>query len=127
MLLDIRTEVRKSGFPVAMALSPDGSKLVTSYIQAGQNQESWITFYNFGDVGQNYSDKIVGSYSFKDSLIPDVRFIGNERVLVTSSDMSILYKFREVTEQIKLFISATFSWRMMLSIFSAISRMAGLS
>ncbi len=101
MLLDIRTEVRKSGFPVTMALSPDGRKLVTSYIKAGQTQESWVTFYNFGDVGQNYTDKIVGSYSFKDDLIPDVRFLGNERVLVTGPTGSILYKFREVPEEMK--------------------------
>ncbi len=99
MLLDIKTEVRKTGFPVAMALSSDGRKLVTSYLQVGQTQESWITFYNFGDVGQSYADKIVGSYSFEDSLIPDVRFIGDERVLVTDGTNSILYKFREIPEE----------------------------
>ena len=101
MLLDIRTEVRKSGFPVAMALSSDGRKLVTSYLQAGQTQASWITFYNFGDVGQSYADKIVGSYSFEDSLIPDVRFLGNDRVLISDDKLSVLYKFREVPEEIK--------------------------
>ncbi len=100
MLLDIKTEVRKTGFPVTMALSSDGRKLVTSYLQVGQTQESWITFYNFGDVGQSYADKIVGSYSFEDSLIPDIRFIGDERVLITDGNNSILYKFREIPEEI---------------------------
>ncbi len=103
MLLDIKTEVRKSGFPVAMALSSDGRKLVTSYLQAGQTQAAWITFYNFGDVGQSYADKIVGSYSFEDSLIPDVRFLGNDRVLISDDKLSVLYKFREVPEEIKRF------------------------
>jgi hypothetical protein len=101
MLLDIKTEVRKSGFPVTMALSNDGRKLVTSYLQAGQTQAAWITFYNFGDVGQSYADKIVGSYSFEDSLIPDVRFLGNDRVLISDDKQSVLYKFREVPEEIK--------------------------
>ena len=103
MLIDIKTEVRKSGFPVAMALSIDGSKLVTSYLQAGQTQAAWVTFYNFGEVGQNYSDKTVGSYSFEDSLIPDVRFLGNDRVLVSDDKQSVLYKFREVPEELKRF------------------------
>ena len=103
MLIDIKTEVRKSGFPIAMALSNDGHKLVTSYLQAGQTQAAWVTFYNFGDVGQSYSDKIVGSYSFEDSLIPDVRFLGNDRVLISDDKLSVLYKFREVPEEIKRF------------------------
>ena len=103
LLLDIKTEVRKAGFPVAMALSSDGRKLVTSYLQVGQTQESWVTFYNFGEVGQSYADKIVGSYSFSDSLIPDVRFIGNERVVISDGKMSILYKFRELPEELVKF------------------------
>ena len=103
MLLDIKTEVRKAGFPIAMAMSPDGRKLVTSYLQVGQTQESWITFYNFGDVGQSYADKIVGSYSFEDSLVPDVRFVGSERVLISDGRKSILYKFRELPEEMARF------------------------
>lgn len=103
MLLDIRTDVRSSGFPVTMALSEDARKLVTSYFKVGQTQETWVTFYNFGDVGQNYADKIVGSYSFDDAFIPDVRFINDERVLVTGQDTSVLYKFREIPEEMARF------------------------
>lgn len=102
-LLDIRTDVRSAGFPVAMALSEDAHKLVTSYLKVGQTKETWVTFYNFGDVGQNYADKIVGSYSFADSFIPDIRFLSNDRVLVTGNDKSILYKFREIPEEMSRF------------------------
>lgn len=100
-LMDIKTDVRGSGFPVTMALSSDARKLVTSYLKAGQNSESRVTFYNFGDVGQNYSDKVVGSYTFENTFIPDVRFVSDERVLVTGGNKSVLYKFREVPEEIK--------------------------
>lgn len=103
LLLDIRTEVRSSGFPVTMALSDDARKLVTSYLKVGKTQETWITFYNFGEVGQNYADKIVGSYSFTDSFIPDVRFLSDDRVLVTGDKTSILYKFREIPEELARF------------------------
>lgn len=100
LLLDIRTDVRSAGFPVSMALSGDAHKLVTSYIKIGRSQETWVTFYNFGDVGQNYADKVVGSYSFTDEFIPDVRFLTDDRVLIAGSDTSVLYKFREVPEEI---------------------------
>lgn len=97
-LLDIKTEVRVSGFPVTMALSPDGTKLVTSYIKVGEEQENWITFYNFGEVGQNYVDKVVGSYLYEDGIAPDIRFVNNERVTITGRDGFVVYKFREVPE-----------------------------
>ena len=61
---DIRPAVKHAA--VAMALSQDGRKLVTSYLSLGNGKlESWVTFYNFGDVGQNYVDNMVGSYSFE--------------------------------------------------------------
>lgn len=100
-LLDIKTEVRKSGFPIAMALSDDGTKLVTSYTEVGEIQENWLTFYNFGDVGQNYSDKIVGSYSFKGEIIPYLRFTDSNHVVAADNTKCLIYKFREVPEEIK--------------------------
>lgn len=98
MLIDLKTDVRKSGFPITMALSKDGRKLVTSYLEVGQENTAWLTFYNFDDVGQNYSDKIVGSYSYSEKLIVDVRVIGDSRVAVFYDGGCDLYKMREVPE-----------------------------
>ena len=101
LLLDMRTDVRKAGFPIAMALSGDGKKLVTSYFKAGQENKTWLTFYNFGDVGQNYSDKIVGSFSYDEDIIIDIRFLNDSRVAVFYSNGCDLYKLREVPELIR--------------------------
>ena len=101
MLLDMKTEVRKSGFPITMALSDDGKKLVTSYFEVGQENKGWLTFYNFDDVGQNYSDKMVGSFSYDENLIVDIRVLNDSRVLVFYADGCNLYKFREKPELIK--------------------------
>lgn len=99
-LLDIKTDVRASGFPVAMALSKSGTKLVTSYIRLGEEKVSWVNFYNFGDVGQNYSDRLVGSESYKEGLVPDLRFVGEDYIAVTESSSCTLYKFKEIPEKI---------------------------
>lgn len=98
LLLDIETSVRKAGFPITMALSPDGHKLVTSYLKVGEEQENWLTFYNFGEVGQNYADRIVGTYSYGGEMIPDIRFLGNERVCAVTAERCDLYKFKEIPE-----------------------------
>lgn len=101
LLLDIQTSVKKAGFPITMAISPDGRKLVTSYLEVGEEQKTSLTFYNFGDVGQSYIDKIVGNYYFENKVIPDIRFIGTDRVCAVWSDGVIMYKILEVPEEIK--------------------------
>ncbi|MBP5331870.1 MAG: hypothetical protein J6Y89_08475 [Lachnospiraceae bacterium] len=98
MLIDLKTDVKKSGFPITMALSGDGKKLVTSYLEVGQENTAWLTFYNFDDVGQNYSDKIVGSYSYEEELIVDIRFLNDSRVAVFYAGGCDVYKMREIPE-----------------------------
>lgn len=100
MLLDIETDIAENGFPLAFDLSEDGTKLVTSFIKIGDEMTTWVTFYNFGDVGQNYTDRMVGSYSFPNKLIPSVKFINNERVCVYAEDECILYRMREIPEEL---------------------------
>lgn len=101
MLLDLKTDVRASGLPIDMAFSPDGQKLVTSYYGLGNEHESWLTFYNFGDVGQSYSDKIVGSFSFGNKIVAAIRFIGNDRICAICDDAVKLYAFKEIPEEKK--------------------------
>ncbi len=95
-LVAIMGITKECGFPVAMALSQDGRKLVTSYLSLGNGKlESWVTFYNFGDVGQNYVDNMVGSYSFE-GIVPEVAFITNDTVLVGKDNGIVLYRMTEV-------------------------------
>ena len=101
MLIDLKTDVKKAGLPITMALSGDGKKLITSYFEVGQENKSWLTFYNFDDVGQNYADKIVGSYSYDEKLIVDIRFLNESRVIVFYADGCDIYKMREVPEVVK--------------------------
>ena len=100
-LLDIRTDVRTMGFPVTIALSPDGKRLVTSYIVIEEEQSCRVTFYNFGEVGQNYSDKIVGSFSYEDEIIPYITFVDSEHVCICAEYSARVFRFREIPEEIK--------------------------
>ena len=95
-LVAIMGITKECGFPVAMALSQDGRKLVTSYLSLGNGKlESWVTFYNFGEVGQNYVDNMVGSYSFE-GIVPEVAFIANDTVLIGKDNGIVLYRMTEV-------------------------------
>lgn len=95
-LVDIMIMTKQNGFPMAIALSQDGKKLVTSYLSTeGGALKSWVTFYNFGDVGQNFVDQMVGSYAF-DAIVPEVAFLTNEMVIVGGDNSISLYRMTEV-------------------------------
>lgn len=95
-LVDIMTVTKSSGFPLALAISQDGRKLVTSYVafDAGSCL-SWVTFYNFGDVGQNYVDNMVGSYSFEE-LVPELSFVSDDTAMVCREGGVVFYRITEV-------------------------------
>ncbi|MBR4345249.1 MAG: hypothetical protein IKP88_21510 [Lachnospiraceae bacterium] len=100
LLIDIETSIATDGFPISIDLSDDGQKLVTSYMMIGDELTSWVTFYNFGNVGQNYAGKIVGSYSFKGKIIPEVKFVTNDRVCAFGEDGCILYRMKQVSSEL---------------------------
>lgn len=71
----------KGGYPIAIALSHDAIKLAVSMLDINEgNVKSTIAFYNFGSVGQNEIDNIVGVKSFDDMVIPELEFTSNDRM-----------------------------------------------
>ncbi len=95
-LIDIMTVTKNNGFPLALSLSQDGRKLVTSYVSIESGScLSWVTFYNFGEVGQNYVDNMVGSYSFEE-LVPEVEFVANDIAMICGEGTIVFYRVTEV-------------------------------
>ncbi|MCR5204875.1 MAG: DUF5711 family protein [Lachnospiraceae bacterium] len=102
LLLEIETSIATDGFPLSIDISEDGKKLVTSYMKISDDITSWVTFYNFGSVGQNYAGRVVGSYSFKGEIIPEVRFVNNERVCAFGEKNCILYRMKELPTELAI-------------------------
>lgn len=68
----------KDGYALTLALSDDGTRLVTEYIKTGDKIKSILTFYNFGKAGENLNaDRIVGIFPYEDTLFPKLKFIDN--------------------------------------------------
>ena len=96
-LMDYRTIVDKSGFPIDFSVSQDGTKLVTSYMSVNSGLiQSKITFYNFGGVGQNYEAKVVGGFDYGQTLVTKVEFINNDTVSVFGDDRFSIYDMEEI-------------------------------
>ncbi|MCD7807635.1 MAG: DUF5711 family protein [Lachnospiraceae bacterium] len=85
-----RTTMEQSGYPVDLALSPNGKLLAISYLYLDVGTvSSTVAFYNLGEVGQNYADKYVSGYNY-DEIVARIEFLSNS-VAVAVSDGSIIF------------------------------------
>ncbi len=102
MIAKKETIVDKDGIPVAMAISENGQKLVTSYAYLEDNVlKNKLAFYNFGDVGSNYVDNLVGINKYEDRIVADIDFMGNDHVAVFSDYGLTVFEMEEYERELK--------------------------
>lgn len=96
-LVEILTTIADGGYPLDITLSNDGTKLVTSYITIeGITIKNSIAAYNFGEVGQNETDRLVGGFNNLDStIVSKLEFLDNDTVCAFGDDRFIYYSMRE--------------------------------
>ena len=89
-IVNIKTTMQQSGYPMAMNLSQDNIKLGVSYLkpQSGKINTS-VAFYNFGDVGQNELDHLVSGFDFEETIIPFLKYV-NENTAVAVADQKLM-------------------------------------
>ncbi|MCM1258773.1 MAG: DUF5711 family protein [Roseburia sp.] len=81
--------MENSGYPLDIALSNDANKLAVAILDISKGKaRTTVAFYNFGSVGQNEIDNIVGSYTYEDTIIPEISFITND-VLIAFGDSQV--------------------------------------
>jgi hypothetical protein len=96
-LADKRTVASTNGFPIDIALSEDGRKLVTSYaaINSGEVQCK-LTFYNFGKVGESHVDKMTGAFDYGKTIIANIEFLDNDTICAFGDDKFSIYSMKEI-------------------------------
>jgi len=101
LLSEIETVVARDGFPVAIALSDDGKKLVTSYMKVdGDEPVGTVTFYNFGEVGKNETRNLVAQAQYRDCIVPRLAFWDNDTVLVVGENVFEVFAMTEIPESV---------------------------
>lgn len=87
----IKTTMSQSGYPLSVALSPDGELLCVSHLITDSTGVSTsVAFYNFGSVGQNYAENNVSGFNYDDEVIPYTLYM-NDSVCVAVSDSRIVF------------------------------------
>lgn len=96
-IYSVKTTLSGDGYPLDISISKDMTKLVASYVYInGESIKTNVVFYNFSDVGQNETERIVGGFNHYDStLVPEVEFINNSSVAAVGEDILSIYKIKE--------------------------------
>ena len=82
--IEISLEMAVSGYPMAMALSPDGSGLVLSMISSqGGAMNSQLVFYNFS-VGRSEANRLVGYFNHENHLLTQIDYLSSKRVVAVT-------------------------------------------
>ncbi len=84
--------VQNTGYPVNLALSPNGESMAVSILDINEGKlKTILAFYNFGSAGADAIDKIVGSYSYSDMIIPTLAYTDDGRLLAFADDRVIMF------------------------------------
>ena len=85
-LVKSECRMQQNGYPVAIALSDDGTVMGVSYLYVDSGTiKSTVAFYNFSGVGQSSIDRLVSSWEYPDTIIPYLGFFGKEEVFAVGN------------------------------------------
>lgn len=92
-----KTTMEKSGYPIAVSLSPNGEIVAVSYLYVDSGlMMSNVAFYNFGQVGQNETDNYVSGYSYSDAVIPQISFMDDENSFALADNRLVFFKGNQI-------------------------------
>ena len=102
LLAEIKTKIENNGYPMAIALSSDASKLVASYYRVdGIDSQNILSFYNFGEGGKGQTGNLVGTYQLDNMLIPKIAFTDDDTVFAIGDSKILVYDVKNIPKQKK--------------------------
>lgn len=96
-----RTVLQGDGYPIDISLSGDATKVAASYLAVASGEaQTKIVFYNYSEVGQNETDRIVGGFNdFNDSIVPDIEFVNDSTVAAIGDNVFAVYNIKETPSE----------------------------
>ena len=79
------------GYPLALAVSDDGTDVAISYLSAAEGSiSSIVRFYNFGTKGKGQVNNMTGEDAFEGVIAPDIDYLnGNECVVFRDNGFTV--------------------------------------
>ena len=91
-----KTSIMESGYPLDIALSPDGQRIAVSYVKIeGGVLSDEVVFYHFGQAGRNKDNHITASFEYEETLVSELYFVDNSEVVAIADDGYIVYSGKD--------------------------------
>lgn len=100
IVADMRSSVDETGYPLTAAISPDGTKLVVSYLSIdGMSAKTTLAFYDFSQQLKTDGVSLIGGFDYEDFLIARLHFIDNKTVAAIGDTTTYYYNIANEPEQ----------------------------
>lgn len=94
-----KTTMAQSGYPLAVAISPNGEVAGVSHLTIGtQTPQTSIAFYNFGAVGANSVENNVSGFNYDNEVFPYLRYVGENTMAAVSDRRIAFFTGKEIPE-----------------------------
>ncbi|MCR5452346.1 MAG: DUF5711 family protein [Lachnospiraceae bacterium] len=91
-----QVHLEKTGYPIAIAISPDGKRLAVSLIGLNNgNNSAQIIFYDFGKTGSTAKDNVIASFNYIGTVFPEIRFFDDGRAVAYGESEIVIYSAAE--------------------------------
>lgn len=99
ILVEHVVSLTKMGYPVDVAVSPDGNTQIVSYLYTEENEiTTKIAYYYFGDMDAD--NKQVLQTEFSNTVIPITTFLNDKISVLVADDAIYFYKGSEKPEEV---------------------------
>lgn len=107
-LLNFRTTMKNTGYPISVSLSPNALLCTVSYVymDAGTIKSS-VAFYNFDEYGQNQIDNLVRGDDYHDTVVPYVQFMSNTNMFAVGDDSLMFYGGSQIPDLLSVYYYET--------------------
>ncbi len=93
-----KTTIADSGYPLDVALSPNGEKMAVSYLGITDGaMTSDIVFYDFSAEGNADEDYVMNRESLAGTAAPEVYFVDNTTAVVVADEGFLVYRGSKMT------------------------------
>lgn len=91
--ISIKMLLQGDGYPIDLALSPDGKQIAMSvmYLKNGALKNK-VVFYDFSEIGKNLDNRFIGGFEeeFEDKMVGRIRYL-NENTVCAFSDKGMTF------------------------------------
>lgn len=100
VLVEHKTTLAGSGYPVDISLSADGNLMQVMYLYTQKGQlVSRLHYYNFGTAGEEKTDHQVAAKNYKNTILANGFFVDAQTSVAVGDNLLVIYNGKDTPKQ----------------------------